>query len=134
MAATKTRPSSMETETALPNVAAPDTATAHNASMAEANKTRKDCKKELMSSKKVEVSISPLYANEFSDNMCVSINGYTIYVPCDGQKYMVAEPFADIINERIARVDEKARRQEKMSNVQNNFESFAGASNFIRRA
>lgn len=130
--AVKTRPSSIDVDEA--KVSAPDVATAHQLSMSEANKTRKDCKKELMHAEKVEVSISPLYANQFSDNMCVSINGYTIYVPCDGQKYLVARPFADIIYERIARADEKARVQDRMANVQSNFEQFAGANNFIKRA
>lgn len=95
---------------------------------------KKGAQKKLMESEKVPVSISPLYAPEFSDNMCVTINGYSIYVPCDGQRYMVSKPFADEINRRIIAADDKARTGAKMSDVKNNFEQFAGAGNFIKKA
>lgn len=130
--ASKTRESSITASTT--DIDTKSAAAEHNIKMANSNASRKTCHKQLMTSKKVPVSISPLYAPEFSDNMCVTLNGYTIYVPCDGQTYMVAEPFAEIIFERISRVDEKSRAQDNMANIQKNCESYAGANAFITKA
>ena len=105
----------------------------HNENINIAYNGLRETAKRLRTEDKVRVSISPLYAPEFSESMCVAINGSAIYVPCDGQTYEVPESYAIEINRRIAAADEKARKGNNMANIANNFEQFAGANSNITR-
>lgn len=121
------------TATASVKAAAAQAEAESNIKLNEAKAGQKDLYKRLRDGEKTDVSISPMYQPYFGDNMCVSICGYPIYVPCDGQKYSVPKPYADIITENIARCDDSIRAAHQMSNVQNNFESYAGERQLIRR-
>lgn len=106
----------------------------HKLKTKQVTDNKNKAKLSLLNSKKIPISISPMYAAQFSDVMTVTINGYSIFVPCDGQTYMISEPFALEILTRIERADEKERVSNRMSNVQNNFEQYAGANSFITKA
>lgn len=83
--------------------------------------------------KKVEVTISPMYRPYFGNNMPVQLNGIAIYVPINGQSYKVPESFAAVIKERITMIDEQIRAREAMSNVQANFEKYAGEKDLLTK-
>ena len=80
----------------------------------------------------VEVTISPLYANEFSSNQPVILNGIRISVPTDGRPYKVPYSFALEIKNRIAAADEKFKRLNRMADVQQNFERSPGELKLFR--
>ena len=80
----------------------------------------------------VEISISPLYANEFSRNQPVILNGVRISVPTDGRPYKVPYSFALEIRNRIAAADEKFKRLSRMADVQQNFERSPGELKLFR--
>lgn len=80
----------------------------------------------------VEISISPLYANEFSRNQPVILNGVRISVPTDGRPYKVPYSFALEIRNRIAAADEKFKRLTRMADVQQNFERSPGELKLFR--
>ena len=82
--------------------------------------------------KLVEVAISPLYANEFSSNQPVILNGIRINVPTDGRTYKVPYSFALEIKNRIAAADEKFKRLNRMADVQQNFERSPGELKLFR--
>jgi len=86
----------------------------------------------LKAEKLCEVTVSPLYAPEFSRNQPVSINGVRINVPTDGKVYKVPESFAMIINERKRAADEKFKRLNKMADVTNNKERNPGELKLFR--
>lgn len=128
MATTKTRPSSISVSPAQKSES--DLEQAIKAK--EVNDANRDLRRVFRDEEKMVVTISPMYAPYFSDNMCVDIGGYTIFVPCDGNRYEVPQSFGEIINDRIAYVDKKIRLANNMSNVQNNCESYAGEVDMIR--
>lgn len=80
----------------------------------------------------VEITISPLYANEFSSNQPVILNGVRISVPTDGRPYKVPYSFALEIRNRIAAADEKFKRLTRMADVQQNFERSPGELKLFR--
>lgn len=80
----------------------------------------------------VDISISPLYANEFSRNMPVILNGIRIDVPVDGRTYKVPYSFALEIRNRIAAADEKFQRLNRMSAVHENIERNPGELKLFR--
>lgn len=82
--------------------------------------------------KLVSISVSPMYAPEFSNNQPVVLNGIRINVPTDGRSYNVPESFAMVINERKMLADEKFKRLNRMSNVRDNFERSPGELDLIR--
>lgn len=82
--------------------------------------------------KKYEISISPLYVNEFSRNQPVSLNGIQLRIPTDGKVYEVPESFAMEIRARIAAADEKFKRLNKMADVQHNQERTPGELKLFR--
>lgn len=70
---------------------------------------------------KIPVSVAPQYAAEFSNNMRVTINGISVFIPIDGKIYMVPETFAAEIQRRVAKVNQKLNRFKKKGNgVSNN--------------
>lgn len=80
----------------------------------------------------VEIAISPLYANEFSNNQPVILNGIRISVPTDGRSYKIPYSFALEIKNRIAAADEKFKRLNRMADVQQNFERSPGELKLFR--
>lgn len=82
--------------------------------------------------KLVEVSISPMYAPEFSKNMPVVLNGVRVNVPVDGKNYKVPYSFALEIRNRIAAVDDKHKNLNRLSNVASNFERSPGELKLFR--
>lgn len=80
----------------------------------------------------VEITISPLYANEFSNNQPVILNGVRISVPTDGRPYKVPYSFALEIKNRIALADEKFKRLNRMADVEQNFERSPGELKLFR--
>lgn len=81
---------------------------------------------------KIEISVSPLYAMEFSRNQPVCLNGIMLRVPTDGKTYTVPESFAMEIKGRIAAADEKFKRLNKMADVQHNHERTPGELKLFR--
>jgi len=80
----------------------------------------------------VEVAISPLYANEFSRNMPVSLNGVRINIPVDGRPYKIPKSFAMEVQQRIALANEKFKRLNRMADVRNNIERTPGELKLFR--
>lgn len=68
---------------------------------------------------KVPVNVSPQYAAEFSNNMRVTINGISIFIPIDGRDYLVPQSFADEIKRRIHKVNQKLNRFKRKGNANN---------------
>lgn len=71
------------------------------------------------SEKRVPVSVAPQYAAEFSNNMRVTINGISIFIPINGKIYMVPETFASEIHRRVAKVNAKLNRFKKKNGMTN---------------
>ena len=80
---------------------------------------------------RVEVIISPMYRPHFGNKMPVIINGIPIYVPCDGKGYNIPKTYAAEVKKRIRYVDDQIKRAERMSDVKNNVEQYAGQRNLI---
>ncbi len=51
--------------------------------------------------KKVSVSIPKQMRSTMGDSVPVTINGCSIVIPVDGQRYDVPEAFADVLNESM---------------------------------
>ena len=68
---------------------------------------------------KVPISVAPQYASEFSNNMRVTINGISIFIPIDGKQYMVPETFAAEIQRRVYKVNQKINRFKRKGNLSN---------------
>jgi hypothetical protein len=75
---------------------------------------------------KVPVILAPMYAVYFGNVMTVTINGISIRFRVDGSTQKVPETYADEIARRRMAVDTQLRRQQRMSNVQNNKEQNPG--------
>ena len=82
--------------------------------------------------KKIDISVSPLYANEFSRNQPVTLNNISLRVPTDGAVYSVPESFAMEIRARTVAADEKFKRLNKMADISNNFERTPGELQLFR--
>ena len=80
----------------------------------------------------VEVSISPLYANEFSNNMPVILNGVRINIPVNGRTYKIPQSFAMEVQQRIALANEKFKRLNRMADVGSNLERSPGELKLFR--
>ena len=80
--------------------------------------------------KKVPVTISPSYRPHFGSNAMISVNGISVYVPCDGRAYSINATHAAELFETISRIDLQLTRQQGMSNVGMNIESSPGSLKF----
>ena len=74
----------------------------------------------------VPVTLAPTYRHPFGKVMPVRLNGYTIYIPCDGKTRKIPESYAAIVHARRRAYDEQEMRQEGMAQIQNNFEQYPG--------
>ena len=97
-----------------------------NKAVAEGEKERKMLARSMRQQEKVAVSISPLYRPYFGRTMPVTINGASVYVPCDGKTYMVPKVFADEIAVRISNQDDLIAKKRRLGDVSNNFETSPG--------
>lgn len=68
---------------------------------------------------KVSISVAPQYAAEFSNNMRVTINGISIFIPIDGREYLVPQSYADEIKRRVHKVNQKLNRFKRKGNANN---------------
>lgn len=105
-----------------------------NAKLHNAQIKIKDCYRQLLDEEKVRFAISPMYAPYVGDSMCISINGYPIWVPVNGQSYDIPKSYANIGHEMIQRIDDKLRASKRMSDIANNVETFAGARSLITKS
>ena len=99
---------------------------ASNKAVAEGEKERKQFAKSMREQETVSISISPLYRPYFGRTMAVTINGASVYIPCDGKTYKVPKMFADEIKVRISNQDELFAKKRKLSDIASNFESSPG--------
>lgn len=81
---------------------------------------------------KVKVQISPFYRPYFGNNMPIILNGIAVYVPCDGRMYEIPKSFADIVGERIGRIDRLIAKQGVMGGIIE--ESYAGENELLNEA
>jgi len=88
----------------------------------EAEKKRKKLYKHYQDEEKYPVQISPLYKPTFGEVMSIHINGFSIYVPCDGKIYNVPKTFAAEVASRIGKADQYSENTERMSDIQNNID------------
>lgn len=79
---------------------------------------------------KINVRVAPSYAKYFGKLMRVSINGISVTVPCDGQSVALPETFATEVERRMRAMDKYENKQQRMANIQNNFESSPGQLTF----
>ena len=97
-----------------------------NKAVAQGEKDRKQLAKSMKEQELVPVSVSPLYKPYFGRTMAVTINGASVYIPCDGRTYKVPKIFADEILIRISNQDELFTKKRRLSDVSNNIESSPG--------
>lgn len=100
-------------------------------SQGELNKQQASLHQYYLHEEKVRVVGSPMYRPYFGNVMNLTINGIAIYVPLDGQAYEIPKTFADLFNSRIADIDEMQRVRDRMANVANNHERYAGELDLI---
>lgn len=113
--------------------AAVDATSEHNAKVAETTRANKSLYQKLLEAPKETVTISPMYVPYLGDNCCLSICGFPVYVPCDGQTYEIPKPYADKLRDLIQRTDDQIRTSSQMADIANNVEQYAGERSFIRR-
>lgn len=99
---------------------------ASNKAVAEGEKDRKQFARSLREQELVPIAVSPLYRPYFGRTMAVTINGASVYIPCDGKTYKVPKAFADEIKVRISNQDELFAKKRRLSDVSNNFEASPG--------
>ena len=100
-------------------------AAAHKAQVA-AQTRRKEMLKAYREEEKVAVHISPMYRPYFGNVMIMTLNGFSIYVPVDGNAHKVPKTFAEHINARVAKVDSIIKKTDSMADIARNFESNPG--------
>ena len=71
-----------------------------------------------------------MYRPYFGNKMAGSINGITVYIPCDGKVYQIPKSHAIEAMSRVRKVDDMLTRKEKMIDVANNVESAPGDIKF----
>ena len=79
---------------------------------------------------KINVRVAPSYAKYFGKMMRVSINGISVTIPCNGQSVALPKTFATEVERRMAAMDSYENKQQRMANIQNNFESSPGQLTF----
>jgi hypothetical protein len=95
-------------------------------SLASEERKTMELAKQLSEEDKVEIALAPSYRAYFGNVMTVGLNGITIYFPIDGRKYKVSKSFAAIIEGRRRSADDYMLRKNRLADVQNNVESYAG--------
>jgi hypothetical protein len=73
---------------------------------------------------KKPVSLAPFYAAYLGKVVRVSLNGISVFIPCNGRTYEVPESFAAELKGRVYRVNQSLNKQKKASDIK--FERYAG--------
>jgi ribosomal protein S12 len=73
---------------------------------------------------KKPVSLSPFYSAYLGKVARISLNGISVFVPCNGRTYDVPESFAAELKGRVYRIDQSLNRQKKAADIK--FERYAG--------
>lgn len=76
---------------------------------------------------KVLVTVSPFYAPFLGNNVMISVQGISVYVPANGQPFKIPKTHAGLLYQSIAQIDARQLKLNRMANVQQNFEPTAGA-------
>ena len=98
--------------------------------MSELDKKQRNLAQRYKAEDKINVRVAPSYAKYFGRMMRVSINGISVTIPCNGQSVAVPKTFATEIERRMAAMDNYENKQQRMANIQNNFESSPGQLTF----
>lgn len=80
--------------------------------------------------KKFPITISPFYAPYLGNVVMISLQGIPMYVPANGQTYLLPESYAAEGIQAMAQVDSRQRKQNRLSDVRQNLESSIGAIKF----
>lgn len=80
--------------------------------------------------KKFPVTISPFYAPYLGNVVMISLQGIPMYIPANGQTYLLPESYAAEAIQAMARIDDRQRKQNRLSNVTQNLETSIGAIKF----
>lgn len=111
--------------------AAPAKEVSSEAMMHTAETRRRKLSKVYKNQELIGVSVPPLYKPYFGESMVVTINGFTVVVPCDGRTYQVAEVFATEIMSRLNKTNEIIEKGKSMANVSGNHEKSMGELKFF---
>lgn len=113
-------------------VAQANTNTTYNEAQAmlELEKKQRSLLERYKAQPKVNVRVAPSYAKYFGKMMRVSINGISVTIPCNGQSVALPKTFATEVERRMAAMDKYENKQQRMANIQNNFESSPGQLTF----
>lgn len=75
-------------------------------------KEQQRLKNNLISSKKIAVSIPPIYRRRLGENLPLTLGVETITIPVDGRTYMIPEGFAEILQKHLNQINiEELRSQ-----------------------
>lgn len=99
---------------------------AANVALRERTGDLKNLRQQYMREPRVTIYLSPMYRPHFGRNMNVDVNGISIFFPVDGRPYEVPQTFADEITRRRMAIDAILTKQDRMANIQNNFEGAPG--------
>ena len=121
-----------EQETALdavkvaPVAEAPAPASNARMNLTEADARRKKLVAHYQKEDKVPMYLSPMYRPYFGKVMQVMVNGISIFFQVDGSTQMIPKTFADEIVGKRMRVDAMLARQQKLSDIPQNYETSPG--------
>lgn len=76
---------------------------------------------------KILVTVSPFYAPFLGNNVMISVQGISVYVPANGQPFKIPKTHAGLLYQSIAQIDARQLKLSRMANVQQNFEPSIGA-------
>lgn len=107
-------------------VTTPTTVPEHGRSLAELEAAKKDLLNQYTKEERETISVSPMYAAHFGNVMAVNINTVVVRVRIDGSPQSIPKTFADEVRRRVMEVDKQLRMENRMSNVQGNFERAPG--------
>lgn len=114
-------------------VEAPDVTSKTPTKLANIN-TRESRRKKLVEiykgEDKVPVTVSPFYAPYLGKVVPVLVNGIRVDIPADGRTYKINQTHAGELISKIERIDKFIARQERASDVANNFERNIGELQF----
>lgn len=89
-------------------------------------KKQKETQSAYAKEKRVPISIPPMYAPYFGNNLRVSINCVSIVVPCNGKTVKVPVTFAREIKGRLAAKDKMLRMQRGLKDTTGIYERSPG--------
>jgi hypothetical protein len=103
----------------------------NNEEVTQKEKQRTSLAEQYKAEPKVTVVGAPMYCAYFGNSMPIVLNGISISVPLNGQRYEIPESFACVFNARINSVNEEIEFQKQRSNVTANKEAYPGELDLI---